>query len=154
MGSPYMSSVLPSMEKRFGFSSRSMGIIMSVMDFGMMLMALITAHFGGRRGSHRPRYLFVGSVLCGISCIVLASPELFFPMDAASVVGRMMASANTTEHLCTPSSNVTHIVNNSTVCELENEGNAGALIVMCVAEFFLGVGSTVLLILGLPYVDL
>ncbi|GAV05452.1 hypothetical protein RvY_15585-1 [Ramazzottius varieornatus] len=153
MASPYMSSVLPSIEKRFGFSSRSMGIIMSVGDVGIMLAALATAHFGGRKHSHRPRYIFIGSALCGLSCIVLASPEMFFPTDAASVVGRMMASANTTEHLCTPHSNASRIVNNATVCEIENEGNAGALIVMCVADFFLGVGSTVLLILGLPFID-
>ncbi|OQV15397.1 Solute carrier organic anion transporter family member 4C1 [Hypsibius exemplaris] len=152
MASSYTSSVIPSIEKRFGFSSKSMGIILAVNDAGIVVMALITAHFAGR--GHRPRGMFLGSCLCGFALLLIAAPEALFPIDAQSVLGKTIEPDATTQLCDLSTGNATTLKpHNATVCAMEAEGNLGALVVLAVAEFFLGVGSTTLMILGLPFID-
>ena len=125
MASSYTSSVLPSIEKRFGFSSKTMGIILSVNDVGIIVMALITAHFAGH---HRPRGLFLGSSLCGFALLLHALPEAVFPVDATSFLGKIIEDESSSQ-LCEKSNkNSSVAVQNATVCALEEDGNLGALV--------------------------
>lgn len=149
MASPYLSTVLPSIERRFGFTSKTIGIILAIMDAGIVVTSLVTAHFGGK--GHRPRGIFIGACLCGFSLILFAAPEIFFPIEPTSVLAGVIAN----EHygtLCLPS-NLPHPVRNETVCELEADGRLGAVVMFGSAAFLLGAGSTSLMILGLPFID-
>ncbi|XP_055338490.1 solute carrier organic anion transporter family member 74D-like [Paramacrobiotus metropolitanus] len=148
MAHSYMSSVLPSIEKRFGFSSATMGIILAINDIGIVLTSLVTAHFGGK--GHRPRGIFIGGCCCGLALLLFAAPEIFFPVDPNSFLGNLIADTSK-DVLCDPgqSSPVTH---NETLCRLEATERLGAVVVFGVAQFILGAASTSLIILGLPFI--
>ncbi|GAV05450.1 hypothetical protein RvY_15583 [Ramazzottius varieornatus] len=150
----YFSSMLPSIEKRFGFTSTSVGTIKSMSDVSHLIAALFVGHYGGV--GHRPRWMAVGSLLVGLGLLLMASPELFFPAEgSASMTAMMYASADSNENLCNAKRNTTSANTDadSENCAKTNNDHINPMIVLGAAEFIIGLGSTASMILGLPFVD-
>ncbi|XP_055331984.1 solute carrier organic anion transporter family member 74D-like isoform X2 [Paramacrobiotus metropolitanus] len=156
MAASYTSSMIPSIEKRFGFSSRTVGIIMAMNDVSHVSTALLTAHFGGR--GHRPRWIMCGCIILGIALLLHAAPEVLFPFRNLDVWKGASMMQNE-EHLCAANSRQRALRlggdNHTAAVPVVNasESNIGPVVVLVVAQLLQGVGSTALIILGLPFID-
>ncbi|GAV05454.1 hypothetical protein RvY_15586 [Ramazzottius varieornatus] len=154
----YTSSMIPSIEKRFGFTSKSTGIVLAMNDVSHILVALLTAHYGG--SSHRPRWISFGCLLVGAALLLHALPEVVFPMknsldaQSAEKAGNLEGDDRT---LCLRNRATASVVSNTSDVEDRCIGRAesplGPLIIFGVAQFLLGMGSTALMVLGLPFID-
>ncbi|XP_055338452.1 solute carrier organic anion transporter family member 2A1-like [Paramacrobiotus metropolitanus] len=154
----YFGAVLPSIEKRFGFSSQSIGTVKSMNDISHILTALIIGHFGG--AGHRPRWIAMGSFVVGLGFLVMAAPEILFPVTQHSLVSATILRPSDEDKYCAvDSGNASSGRNRTYNCgkgEQHSQSTSdhnGALIVLGVAEFLIGLGSTTTMVLGMPFVD-
>ncbi|OQV15394.1 Solute carrier organic anion transporter family member 4C1 [Hypsibius exemplaris] len=146
----YFSAMLPSIEKRFGFSSQSVGTVKAMSDVSHLMSALFIAHFGG--AGHRPRWIAGGSLLVGLGFLLMAATEIFFPAsNISSLATVLFTSSDKNEPLCNASRNES--MHGAVDCRKRNDDHIGPLIVLGVAEFIMGLGSTASMILGMPFVD-
>ncbi|GAV01233.1 hypothetical protein RvY_11974 [Ramazzottius varieornatus] len=145
------SSMLPSIQQRFGFSSQSVGIIKAMSDISHLLVALFVAHYGG--SSHRPRWMAFGTLIVGLGLLLMASPEFLFPASSFEILTTTtLAKANVTEQFCDANRN-----NAPDTEEIDSNrpttDHVGPMVVFGIAEFIIGLGSTTTRILGLPFID-
>ncbi|XP_055331963.1 solute carrier organic anion transporter family member 74D-like [Paramacrobiotus metropolitanus] len=158
MANAYSSSVIQSMERRFGFSSKLIGLILSVNDISQIVVALLTAYFGG--SGHRPRLIMIGGLLLGIAVMLHAAPEVLFP--SRRTIGRSKTAETVVpEKLCRDGSdniyNNSYSVSNRSAEFAHSDGESinlgGPVAVFIVAQLIQGVGSTMVMILALPFID-
>ncbi|OQV15418.1 Solute carrier organic anion transporter family member 4C1 [Hypsibius exemplaris] len=154
MSHSYTSSMIPSIEKRFGFSSKATGIILSMNDVTHVSLSLITAHFGG--SGHRPRWISFGCFLLGLSLILHAAPEIFFPLKA--ITSKFSSASTATagnELLCSAKRAATWNASSDIQADMctDKDSHIGPLVVFGVSHLMMGAGSTTLMILGLPFID-
>ncbi|OQV15393.1 Solute carrier organic anion transporter family member 4C1 [Hypsibius exemplaris] len=151
MSFSYFASMVPSIEKRFGLSSQSIGTVRAMSDVSQLLSALVVAHFGG--AGHRPRWIAGGSLLVGLGFLLMASPEIFFPPSLTSSLATVLAtSSDKKEPFCDAGRNGSSRAA-SLDCSKSDNDRIGPLIVLGFAEFIMGLGATTASILGMPFVD-
>ncbi|GAV05451.1 hypothetical protein RvY_15584 [Ramazzottius varieornatus] len=149
MYSTYISTVIPSLEKRFGFTSREVGTFRAMSDVSRIFASLVVAHYGG--AGHRPRWIGFGAILLGLGMFLMAATEGIFPVTARSAVTQMVASAkDSNEKFC--HANITKSTY-SPHCEIAQERSLYPLMVLGFAEFVMGLGATSIVILALPFID-
>ncbi|XP_055331103.1 solute carrier organic anion transporter family member 4C1-like [Paramacrobiotus metropolitanus] len=151
----YFGAVLPSMERRFGFKSTSIGIAKAMRDVSEICVALLIGHFGG--AGHRPRWIAGGSFLVGLGFLLLASTEIMFPVTENSLMATTVLETAASDKFCM-ADNVTTVAKHNDTCGKNARLNHqwmhdGALSVLSVAEFLIGLGTAATIILGTPFVD-
>ncbi|OQV15400.1 Solute carrier organic anion transporter family member 1A4 [Hypsibius exemplaris] len=157
MSVSYTNSMLISIERRFGFSTKQTGMILAATELGHIAMALIVAHFVGTK--NRPRWICLGTVIMGFAMLLFAAPEIIFPYNTYVTAPRRgpnnLTIPTMSDHLCLASKNqsVTTIVANANQTRSENYGVAGPLAVFCISHILHGFGSTTPMVLGMPYID-
>ena len=99
---------LTTLEKRFGFTSGELGIVISSYDAGHVLVLFIMSAIGHK--IHQPRTIGVGAICGVISCILWLTPHIIYGGgDSMSLPSSFSnkTSAESTEGLCVLSPNRT-----------------------------------------------
>ncbi|CAH1798880.1 unnamed protein product [Owenia fusiformis] len=154
--SSYYSSILTTLEKRFGFSSSTTGFLMTVDNY-IYFPGIIFSHFARR--SHTPRIFFGSSIAVAISMLLWATP--FFIYGSKGGFNPEFSAKNTTQDnssestlFCRmgPAGNTTHMNCDSEDMKNEHE-NKIAYSLFVVAQLFYGVGTCSFWTLGTTYID-
>ncbi|OWA52226.1 Solute carrier organic anion transporter family member 5A1 [Hypsibius exemplaris] len=147
----YFASMVPSMEKRFGLSSQSIGTVNAMSDVSGLLSAVLVAHFGG---GHRPRWIAGSSLLVGIGYLLMAAPEIIFPPNPTSILASVMAtSSDENEPFCDANRNESSQTAGLVCGEETTDGRGGPLLVLGLGQFVFGLGAMTAPILGMPFLD-
>ena len=68
--------LLTTLEKRFGFTSGELGIVVASYDVGHIIVLILMSVIGHK--IHQPRMVGLGSLFCVISCILWVAPHIIF----------------------------------------------------------------------------
>ncbi|CAH1257246.1 SLCO3A1 [Branchiostoma lanceolatum] len=139
----YRVGILATLEKTFDMESKYTGIMYGGHDAGYLIMVLLVSYYGGKKGSHRPKWIAYGTMLIGISCVIFALPYFFMP--------RHVINEAEAEVVCTPgkAQNTTDVEN----CKQSHSLNLFWYIMLTVATFMMGIGGAPALPLGTTYID-
>ncbi|XP_010189993.1 PREDICTED: solute carrier organic anion transporter family member 2B1-like, partial [Mesitornis unicolor] len=148
--SSYLKSSISTIERRYGLSSLTSGLLASFNEVGNTLLIVFISYFGSR--VHRPRLIGCGAILVSLAGFLMALPHFITgPYEFDKSVASM--SSNTTD-LCQPG-------------PLESRGNLSAaactphaakenhevLLVMFIAQVLLGIGGVPIQPFGISYID-
>ncbi|KAI8499665.1 hypothetical protein Bbelb_227160, partial [Branchiostoma belcheri] len=139
----YRVGILATLEKAFDMESKYTGIMYGGHDAGYLIMVLLVSYYGGKKGSHRPKWIAYGTMLIGISCVIFALPYFFMP--------RHVIDEGEEKVVCTPgkAQNTTDIEN----CKQAHSMSLFWYVMLTVATFMMGIGGAPALPLGTTYID-
>ncbi|XP_030630590.1 solute carrier organic anion transporter family member 2A1-like [Chanos chanos] len=148
--SAYFKSSITTIERRYGFSSMSMGSISALHEMGNMVLVVFVSYFGSR--VHRPRFIGLGGLLMSGSAAVLTLPHfLSKPYRHHSVLSGNDYSGDW--DMCAARVNSSA----SESCRLESSQYHDATyiqwLLMAAAQVMFGIGSVPVQPFGISYVD-
>ncbi|KAJ8279434.1 hypothetical protein COCON_G00065000 [Conger conger] len=143
--SAYFKSTITTVERRFGLSSSSSGIISSLHEVGNTVLIVFVSYFGSR--VHRPRIIGIGGLLMSISAMILTLPHfLSKPYEYSSALAGV-------RDMCM-------VQRNATDPETCSQGDSQRItetnnlwLLMAFAQLLFGVGSVPVQPFGISYVD-
>ncbi|XP_057317468.1 solute carrier organic anion transporter family member 4C1-like [Hydractinia symbiolongicarpus] len=139
-----VSASIPHLEREFGLTSTSTGFISASNDVSGLLCVLIVSYYGDR--GHKPKWLGCGAILTGIGAFFFALPKFLKGHYTAGTVSIRFQDFETCQ------SNLTNTDININSCEKENGSNI-YLVIFCVAEMIMGLGTAPLYTLGASFLD-
>jgi len=130
---------IPDIEKEFGLSSSSAGIILASNDIaGIVLVPIIS--FWGAHGK-KPKWLGYGAIITGIGALLFALPKLMTGTHTIPGMGKV-------NPFCTVGGN------SNAACVKSLYGSSSLyLFFLCLGQFVMGAGTTPLFTLGPAYLD-
>ncbi|KPP79160.1 solute carrier organic anion transporter family member 2A1-like [Scleropages formosus] len=142
--SAYLKSSLTTIERRFGLSSFSSGVISSLHEVGNTALIVFVSYFGSR--IHRPRLIGIGGLLMSLSAVLMALPHfLSQPYSYSGFNSRM--------DMCDLTANSSGLER----CRQESSHRlsdpSGLWLLMACAQLLFGVGSVPIQPFGISYVD-
>uniref|UniRef100_A0A182WBM8 Kazal-like domain-containing protein n=1 Tax=Anopheles minimus TaxID=112268 RepID=A0A182WBM8_9DIPT len=153
----YFNGTITTLEKRYKIPSKNTGIISVGNDISALLLSAILSYYAGK--GHRPRWIAFGLLMITVFCWMTALPHLLYgPGEAAlSLTTEYGATydANQTLEVMEAQKAKTLCRTNATrgaECERE-EGTLAPQIVLFVAQFISGIGSSLYYTLGVSYMD-
>ncbi|XP_034291762.1 solute carrier organic anion transporter family member 2B1 [Pantherophis guttatus] len=145
MTSGYMKSSISTIERRFGLSSQTSGMVASFHEVGNTMLIIFVSYFGSR--VHRPRLIGCGAILVSVAGLVISVPHFVSPPYEydQSISG---SSSNTTD-ICLPNRKgpVTDVCTGS-----QRESNM-ILILLLFGQTLLGIGGVPIQPFGISYID-
>ncbi|XP_041361891.1 solute carrier organic anion transporter family member 5A1-like [Gigantopelta aegis] len=145
MTTGYLNSVITTIEKRFEIGSSISGIIAASYEFGSLVAVVFVSFLGG--GRHIPRWIGRGVSFMGVGALLFALPHVIAPKYSVHT-GKI--SNFSVENICRVPLQQTL---DSEMCFSENSGNWIYVLILIVAQIFIGTGGTPILTLGIMYVD-
>ena len=70
--------VTTTIETRFGLNSTQSGFINSAFDIGTLLLMIPITYLGGRKSSHKPRWIGKGLLIVGLGALLWTVPHFTF----------------------------------------------------------------------------
>ncbi len=134
----FTSVVLSSLEKRYHFTSTAVGFVAVSYDTVAIFSAIIVSYFGGRPGSHKPRWLGYSLLVIAIGTFIFASPQFLFGSYKSGIL------QNTTLEQCNDERNLT------ITCSSANDI---AYAVYITGNIFIAFGAASLYTLGPAFID-
>ncbi|NXO70039.1 SO2B1 protein, partial [Phainopepla nitens] len=148
--SGYLKSSISTIERRYGLSSQTSGLLASFNEVGNTLLIVLVSYFGSR--VHRPRLIGCGALLVSLAGFLMALPHFItgpyeYDLSVASTFsnttdlcqpGAPRAGANLSDASCTPHA---------------SRENHEVLLVMFVAQALLGIGGVPIQPFGISYID-
>ncbi|XP_055338464.1 solute carrier organic anion transporter family member 74D-like [Paramacrobiotus metropolitanus] len=157
MSLSYTNSVIISVERRFGLSTKEIGYILAATEIGHLAIAVFVAHFFGNR--HRPRWIALGTVTMGLSFFLFAAVEIIFPRvphlsinQPHKLCNPLSQSGNVTAQPASAMTSVAALLN-SQCGHSSNDEAIGPVAVLALSHVLIGFGSATPMILGFPYLD-
>ena len=134
----FTSVVLSSLEKRYKFTSTAVGFVAVSYDTVAVFSAIIISYVGGRRSTHKPRWLGVSLIVIAIGSFIFSSPQFLF---GSYSIG---PSQNSSLEVCEDSRNIT------VSCSSANDI---AYAVFLFGNAFVAFGAASLYTLGPVFID-
>ncbi|XP_010002863.1 PREDICTED: solute carrier organic anion transporter family member 2B1 [Chaetura pelagica] len=148
--SGYLKSSISTIERRYGLSSQTSGLLASFNEVGNTLLIVFVSYFGSR--VHRPRLIGCGAILVSLAGFLMALPHFItgpyeYDQSVASVF------SNTTD-LCQPEvpGSQGNLSQGSCTPRAAQE-NHEVLLVMFLAQALLGIGGVPIQPFGISYID-
>ncbi|NWT69740.1 SO2B1 protein, partial [Prunella himalayana] len=148
--SGYLKSSISTIERRYGLSSQTSGLLASFNEVGNTLLIVFVSYLGSR--VHRPRLIGCGALLVSLAGFLMALPHfLTGPYEYDSSVAS--TSSNTTD-LCQPGApGAWANMSNASCTPHASRENHEVLLVMFVAQALLGIGGVPIQPFGISYID-
>ncbi|XP_032975792.1 solute carrier organic anion transporter family member 2B1 isoform X2 [Rhinolophus ferrumequinum] len=152
MISGYLKSSISTVEKRFGLSSQTSGLLAAFNEVGNTALIVFVSYFGIR--VHRPRLIGCGALLVALAGLLMSLPHFIsepYRYDGTSS-GNM--SQDFKASLCLPTTLVPAPASSSSNCSSHKEAKHLAVVgIMFVAQTLLGVGGVPIQPFGISYID-
>ncbi|XP_074072980.1 solute carrier organic anion transporter family member 2B1 isoform X2 [Macrotis lagotis] len=158
MISGYLKSSISTIEKRFGLSSQTSGLLAAFNEVGNTALIVFVSYFGSR--VHRPRLIGFGAVLVSVAGLLMSLPHFIaepyrydhidfdLPQDSASSL--CLQSSPPTLALTSASGATT----GNSSCALHSEAPQIVVVgLMFLAQTLLGVGAVPIQPFGISYID-
>uniref|UniRef100_F6UFC7 Solute carrier organic anion transporter family member n=1 Tax=Monodelphis domestica TaxID=13616 RepID=F6UFC7_MONDO len=156
MISGYLKSSISTIEKRFGLSSQTSGLLAAFNEVGNTALIVFVSYFGSR--VHRPRLIGLGAVLVALAGLLMSLPHFIsepyrydhvdfdLPQDSASSL------CTPSQASALPSASIPAPSNSS--CALYSEAPQMVVVgLMFLAQTLLGVGAVPIQPFGISYID-
>ncbi|XP_038674778.1 solute carrier organic anion transporter family member 2B1 [Scyliorhinus canicula] len=149
MVSGYMKSITSTIEKRFGLSSQTSGMLSSLNEIGSTVFIVFVSYFGSR--VHRPRLIGCGGIIVSVAAFTMAMPHF--------IMGRYKFDTTTANSVGNVS-DICHLaredqkLNNNESCSMDNIGGDDQMLsLLIVGQLLLGIGGVPIQPFGISYVD-
>ncbi|EOA95630.1 Solute carrier organic anion transporter family member 2B1, partial [Anas platyrhynchos] len=155
--SGYLKSSISTIERRYGLSSQTSGLLASFNEVGNTLLIVFISYFGSR--VHRPRFIGCGAILVSLAGFLMSLPHFItgpyeYDQSIASRPSPLVPAgmfSNTTD-LCQPEGLESQGNLSDTVCAPHTaRENHEVLLVMFIAQALLGIGA--IQPFGISYID-
>ncbi|XP_071533821.1 solute carrier organic anion transporter family member 74D-like [Panulirus ornatus] len=159
----YMVSVISTIEKRFKFTSKETGTILSGNDLSQIILSIVLGYYGNY--GNRPRWMGIGVMCAALSGFAAALPHFIYgPGKDAIAVARAAASGDTLLQNLTALSAETKkeelcFFQPEEICGEDGGGAGGGesylgpIILFFVSQFLFGVTLSIFYSLGITYLD-
>ncbi|NXM07990.1 SO2B1 protein, partial [Tyrannus savana] len=145
--SGYLKSSISTIERRYGLSSRTSGLLASFNEVGNTLLIVFISYFGSR--VHRPRFIGAGAILVSLAGFLMSLPHfLTGPYEFDKSVASTFS--NTTD-LCQP--RPWGNLSDASCTPRASRENHEVLLVMFIAQALLGIGGVPIQPFGISYID-
>uniref|UniRef100_A0A1I7YCS9 Solute carrier organic anion transporter family member n=2 Tax=Steinernema glaseri TaxID=37863 RepID=A0A1I7YCS9_9BILA len=149
-------SAISTIERRFQFSTSTIGRIMQFYDFGYVLLCIPVSYFGGRHS--KPLVLGLGLGLMAFGSFLFSTPHLFsdaYSSSGESDNGLSVCHAHSTSSASFGNrSDPSYAALHATCPSPENQpGTFRYVFLFCLAHFLHGIGATPLFTIGVSYID-
>ncbi|XP_036076950.1 solute carrier organic anion transporter family member 2B1 isoform X2 [Rousettus aegyptiacus] len=152
MISGYLKSSISTVEKRFGLSSQTSGLLVAFNEVGNTALIVFVSYFGSR--VHRPRLIGYGAILVALGALLMSLPHFIsepYRYDRTSPVDMPQ---DFEASLCLPTTSALAPALSNSSCSSYTEVQHLALVgIMFTAQTLLGVGGVPIQPFGISYID-
>ncbi|XP_052013729.1 solute carrier organic anion transporter family member 2B1 isoform X1 [Apodemus sylvaticus] len=152
MISGYLKSSISTVEKRFGLSSQTSGLLAAFNEVGNVSLILFVSYFGSR--VHRPRMIGCGALLVALAGLLMALPHFLsepYRYDHSSPEDR---SQDFEASLCLPTTVAPASALSNGSCSSHTEAKHLTMVgIMFTAQTLLGIGGVPIQPFGISYID-
>ncbi|XP_069409203.1 solute carrier organic anion transporter family member 2B1 isoform X2 [Ovis canadensis] len=151
MISGYLKSSISTVEKRFGLSSQTSGLLAAFNEVGNTALIVFVSYFGSR--VHRPRLIGCGAILAALAGILMTVPHFISEPYRYDHTSPDM-SQDFEASLCLPSNKALSSASSNSSCSSYTEARHLAVVgIMFTAQTLLGVGGVPIQPFGISYID-
>lgn len=152
MISGYLKSSISTVEKRFGLSSQTSGLLAAFNEVGNTTLIVFVSYFGSR--VHRPRLIGCGAILVALAGLLMTLPHFISEPYRYDHTSSGDMSQDFEASLCLPTTLVPAPASTSSNCSSHMEANHLTMVgIMFMAQILLGVGGVPIQPFGISYID-
>ncbi|XP_053312599.1 solute carrier organic anion transporter family member 2B1 [Spea bombifrons] len=146
--SGYLKSSISTIEKRFGLSSQTSGILASFNEIGNTVLIVFVSYFGSR--VHRPRFIGVGALIVSAAGFLMCLPHFIMgPYEYDKSVANVYT--NNTD-ICQPNGSSQSLTNEQCMVNAGQE-DWNVLSILFLGQILLGIGGVPIQPFGISYID-
>ncbi|XP_045149025.1 solute carrier organic anion transporter family member 2B1 [Echinops telfairi] len=151
MISGYLKSSISTVEKRYGLSSQTSGLLAAFNEVGNVGLIVFVSYFGSR--VHRPRLIGCGALLVALAGLLMSLPQFISEPYRYDHTSPDLPQASETS-LCLPVTSDPAPAHSNGNCSSYTETRHLAVVgLMFVAQTLLGVGAVPIQPFGISYID-
>uniref|UniRef100_A0A8C0GEF1 Solute carrier organic anion transporter family member n=1 Tax=Chelonoidis abingdonii TaxID=106734 RepID=A0A8C0GEF1_CHEAB len=150
--SSYLKSSISTIEKRFGLSSQTSGLLASFNEVGNTLLIVFVSYFGSR--VNRPRFIGCGAILVSIAGFLMSLPHFItghYEYDQDVAFASTGVFSNSTD-LCQPAISTRNLSDTDCMPHAV-KGNHEVLLILFIGQALLGIGGVPIQPFGISYID-
>ncbi|XP_006885801.1 PREDICTED: solute carrier organic anion transporter family member 2B1 [Elephantulus edwardii] len=152
MISGYLKSSISTVEKRFGLSSQTSGLLAAFNEVGNTALIVFVSYFGSR--VHRPRLIGCGAILVAVAGMLMSLPHFISEPYRYDHTNHETLPQNSEVSLCLPTiSGPTAAPSNSSCSGYTEARHLAVVGIMFMAQTLLGVGAVPIQPFGISYID-
>ncbi|XP_074257017.1 solute carrier organic anion transporter family member 2B1 isoform X2 [Saimiri boliviensis] len=152
MISGYLKSSISTVEKRFGLSSQTSGLLASFNEVGNTALIVFVSYFGSR--VHRPRLIGCGAILVSLAGLLMTLPHFISEPYRYDSTSPENTPQDFEASLCLPTASAPAPAPTNGNCSSSTEAqHLGLVGIMFVAQTLLGVGGVPIQPFGISYID-
>ncbi|XP_034851472.1 solute carrier organic anion transporter family member 2B1 isoform X1 [Mirounga leonina] len=154
MISGYLKSSISTVEKRFGLSSQTSGLLAAFNEVGNTALIVFVSYFGSR--VHRPRLIGYGAVLVALAGLLMSLPHFISEPYRYDHISSVDMPQDFEASLCQPTTSVpapTPAPSNSSCSSYTEAQHLAVVGIMFTAQTLLGVGAVPIQPFGISYID-
>ncbi|KAL6078930.1 hypothetical protein STEG23_032072 [Scotinomys teguina] len=152
MISGYLKSSISTVEKRFGLSSQTSGLLAAFNEVGNVSLILFVSYFGSR--VHRPRVIGCGAILVALAGLLMALPHFISEPYRYDHNSPEIRSQDFEASLCLPTAVAPASVLSNDSCSSRTEAKHLSVVgIMFLAQTLLGIGGVPIQPYGISYID-
>ncbi|XP_045750401.1 solute carrier organic anion transporter family member 2B1 isoform X2 [Mirounga angustirostris] len=154
MISGYLKSSISTVEKRFGLSSQTSGLLAAFNEVGNTALIVFVSYFGSR--VHRPRLIGYGAVLVALAGLLMSLPHFISEPYRYDRISSVDMPQDFEASLCQPTTSVpapTPAPSNSSCSSYTEAQHLAVVGIMFTAQTLLGVGAVPIQPFGISYID-
>ncbi|XP_008018348.3 solute carrier organic anion transporter family member 2B1 isoform X1 [Chlorocebus sabaeus] len=152
MISGYLKSSISTVEKRFGLSSQTSGLLVSFNEVGNTALIVFVSYFGSR--VHRPRMIGYGAILVALAGLLMTLPHFISEPYRYDNTSPEDMPQDFKASLCLPTTSAPARTHSNGNCSSYTETRHLSVVgIMFVAQTLLGVGGVPIQPFGISYID-